>query len=147
MERKVTENDFQYRNSQGAYIQVLTERGKYNKSMKLEDMRKEISTHPDFMNKKTKLEHFLHDCGHICITLLKFKIYKEFYKLLIATIRINIPNGLVSVLLDNIQNYFCKVRQYMFGYLEGFTAGPHLEKIIKKHKKAYKSRRKISTNE
>ena len=110
-------------------------------------MRKEISTHPDYMNKETKLEHFLHDCGHICITLLKFKIYKEFYKLLIATIRINIPNGLVSVLLDNIQNYFCKVRQYMFGYLEGFTAGPDLEKTIKKHKKAYKSRCKISTNE
>ena len=29
-------------------IQVLKERGKYDKKMKLEDMRKEISTHPDF---------------------------------------------------------------------------------------------------
>lgn len=50
-------------------IQVLTERGTFNKSMKLEDMRKEILTHLDFMNEKTKLEYFLHDCGHICIML------------------------------------------------------------------------------
>ena len=51
---------------------MLTERGKYDKSMKLEDMRKEISIQPDFMNEKTKLERFLHDHGHICIMLPKF---------------------------------------------------------------------------
>ena len=39
-------------------IQVLKERGCYRKKMKLEDMRKEISTHSDFQNEKTKLEHF-----------------------------------------------------------------------------------------
>ena len=27
----------------------------------------------------------------------------------------------------------------MFGYLEGLTAGPELEKLIKKYKKQYKS--------
>ena len=143
-------------------IQVLTERGKYDKSMKLEDMRKEISTHPDFMNEKTKLEHFLHDCGHICIMLPKFhcelnpiercwgqakRYTRSFTNYSLPRLRINIPNELDSVSLDNIQNYFRKVRQYMFGYLEGFTAGPDLEKTIKKYKKAYKSHRKISTDE
>ena len=38
-------------------IQVLRERGCYRKKMKLEDMRKEISTHSDFQNEKTNLEH------------------------------------------------------------------------------------------
>ena len=73
---------------------------------------------------------------------------KEFYELhTLPRLRINNPNGLDSVSLDNIQNYFGKVKQYMFGYLEGFTAGPDLEKTVKKYKKVYKSHCKISTNE
>ena len=36
----------------------------------------------------------------------------------------------------------------MFGYLEGFTAGPDLEKNVKRYKKiaTYMSHHKISTN-
>ena len=142
-------------------IQVLTERGKYHKSMKLEDMRKEISTHPDFMNEMTKLEHFLRDRGHICIMLPKFhcelnpiercwgqakRYTRSFTNYTLPRLRINIPNGLDSVTLENIKNYFRKVRQYMFAYLEGFTAGPDLEKTVKAYKKVYKSHRKIGVN-
>ena len=39
-------------------IQVLKERSRYHQKMKLEDMRKDISSHQDFLNKKTKMEHF-----------------------------------------------------------------------------------------
>lgn len=53
-------------------IQLLKERGRYNGKMELEDMRKEISTHSDFRDEKTKLEHFLNNCGHVCIMLPKF---------------------------------------------------------------------------
>ena len=35
----------------------------------------------------------------------------------------------------------------MFGYFEGFSVGPDLEKIVKKHKKAYKSHRTMSDDE
>ena len=51
---------------------LLKERGKFDKKMKLEDMRREISTHRDFRDEKTKLEHFLHLRGHACIMLPKF---------------------------------------------------------------------------
>lgn len=37
---------------------MLTERGKYNKSMKLDDMKKGISTHLDLMNEKSHLNIF-----------------------------------------------------------------------------------------
>ena len=40
-------------------IQVLKERGRYRNGMKLNEMRAEISGHPDFKNEKTKIEHFL----------------------------------------------------------------------------------------
>ena len=33
-------------------IQVLTERGKYHKKLKLDDMRKELSSHNDLKKKK-----------------------------------------------------------------------------------------------
>ena len=35
----------------------------------------------------------------------------------------------------------------MFGYLEGLTAGPELEKLIKKYKKQYKSHRRVGIND
>ena len=41
--------------------------------MKVEQMREEISNHPDFKNEKTKQdEHFLNSKGHSCIFLPKF---------------------------------------------------------------------------
>ena len=46
----------------------------------------------------------------------------------------NIPRALDSVTEDNIENYFLKVCQYIFGYLEGFVAGLKLENQVKKYK-------------
>ena len=40
-------------------IQVLKERGRCLSGMKLEEMRADISSHPDFKNEKTRIEHFL----------------------------------------------------------------------------------------
>ena len=56
-------------------------------------------------------------------------------------------NRLNSVSQDNIKNYFCKARQYIFGYLKGFTADPDLDKTVKKYKKLYKSHCKINITE
>lgn len=53
-------------------IQVLKERGRYHPGMKLEEMRAEISSHPDFKNEKTKIEYFLNSKGYCCIFLPKF---------------------------------------------------------------------------
>ena len=93
-------------------IQVLSKRSKYHKSMKLEDMRKEISSHSDFVNEKTKLEHFLHDRGHMCIMLPKFhcelnpiercwgqakRYTRSFNNYTLPRLWTNIPNGLNSV--------------------------------------------------
>jgi len=51
---------------------LLSERGKYHKGMKLEEMRAEIASHTDFKEEKTMLEHFLNNLGHACIMLPKF---------------------------------------------------------------------------
>ena len=40
-------------------LQVLKERGVDTRGMKLEDMRKELASHEDFQNEKTKIEHYL----------------------------------------------------------------------------------------
>ena len=53
-------------------IQVLKERGIDTKKMKLDDMKKELASHTDFKEEKTKIEHYLHDQGHICMLLPKF---------------------------------------------------------------------------
>jgi len=53
-------------------MQVLSERGKYHRGMKLEEIRAEIASHTDFKEEKTKLEHFLNDLGQACIMLPKF---------------------------------------------------------------------------
>ena len=141
-------------------IQVLTERGKYHKKLKLDDMRKELSSHNDF-KEKTKLEHFLNDRGHVCIMLPKFqcelnpiercwgkaKLYTKAYtNYTFPRLRNNIPSALDTVSKENIKNFFHKARNYMFGYLEGFVAGPDLEKQIKKYKKQYKSHRRVGVD-
>ena len=143
-------------------IQVLKERGRYNGKMKLEDMRKEISTHSDFRDEKTKLEHFLNNRGHVCIMLPKFhcelnpiercwgqaKRYTRAYtNYTFPKLRENIPKGLDTVTVDNIANYFCKARQYMFAYLEGFKPGKELENQVKKYKQVYKSHRRVGVND
>ena len=48
-------------------IQVSKERGRYRAKMKLEEMSKEISFHPDFLNEK----HSCNFAGYVCIMLPK----------------------------------------------------------------------------
>jgi len=43
------------------------------------------------------------------------------------------------VTVENITNYFRKVRHYMFAYLQGIAGGLDLENEVKKMKKIYKS--------
>ena len=52
-------------------VEVLTEKGCYRPKMKLEEMRAEIALHPDFKNKRTKLEHFIHNHGHAFLFIPK----------------------------------------------------------------------------
>ena len=108
-------------------IQILKERHCYVQGMKLEEMRKVISSHTDFADEKTKLEQFLQNLGHICIMLPKFhcelnpiercwgqaKRYTRAYtNYTFPALRRNIPPALDSVTTENIQNYFRKVRHY-----------------------------------
>ena len=65
----------------------------------------------------------------------------------IAGLRRNVPDGLETVTLENIKNHYRKVRTYMFGYVQGFTAGPELEEHMKKCKKIYKSHRRVGVDE
>ena len=53
-------------------IEVLTERGCYNRTRKLEDMWKEITTHPDFKNEKMVLERFINNRGHAFLFIPKY---------------------------------------------------------------------------
>ena len=140
-------------------IQVLKERGKYRNGMKLEEMRQEIASHPDFKNEKTKIEHFLNNKGYACVFLPKFhcelnpiervwaqaKRYTRAYcDYSIVGLRRNVPLALDTVTLENISNHYRKVRHYMFGYLQGLTGGSELEKQVKYMKKIYTSHRRIA---
>ena len=49
----------------------------------------------------------------------------------IQRLRTNVPLELDSVTTENIQNYFRKVRHYMFAYLQGYAGGTELEKKSK----------------
>ena len=140
-------------------IQVLKERGRYRKGMVLDEMRAEISGHPDFKNEKTKIEHFLNGKGYSCIFLPKFhcelnpiercwgqaKRYTRAHcNYTIGGLRKNVPQGLDCVTVDNVRNYFRNARHYMFGYLQGVSGGPELEKLVKK---IYKSHRRVGIDE
>ena len=142
--------------------QVLRERGINTRKMKLDDMREELASHSDFRDEKSQVEHFLNSRGHGCIMLPKFhcelnpiercwaqskRFTRSHAKYNIESLRKNIPAGLDSITLENIQNYFRKARQYMFAYLQGETAGTKLEERIKYYKKQYKSHRRIHVNE
>ena len=112
-------------------IQVLKERGKYHEKMKLEEMRAELASHTDFKEEKTKIEHFLNDLGHICIFLPKFhcklnpiercwaqakRYTRANTNYTIQRLRENVPTALDLRII--MQNYFRKVRHYMFAYFE-----------------------------
>ena len=140
-------------------LQVLKERGVDTTGMKLEDMRREIASHHDFREEKTKIEHFLNNRGHICYLPSKFhcelnpiercwaqaKRYTHSHtNYTLNGLRKNVPDGLDSVTLENIINHYRKIRHYMFGYLRGIAAGPELEDHVKK---IYKSHQRIGVNE
>ena len=38
-------------------------------------------------------------------------------------------------MVENIQNYYNKARNYMFAYLEGIAGGMELEDTVKRYKK------------
>ena len=143
-------------------IQVLKERGRYRNGMKLDEMRAEISGHPDFKNEKTKIEHFLNERGYGCVFLPKFhcelnpiercwgqaKRYTRAHcNYTIGGLRRNVPQGLDHVTVDNIRNYFRKSKHYTFGYLQGVAGGPELEKLVKKMRTIYKSHRRVGVDE
>ena len=138
---------------------ILEQRGRYTKGMKLADMRKELASHPDFVNEKNRLEYFLHGRGHACLFIPKYhcelnpiercwaqaKRYTRAYcNYNITGLRKNIPPALDSVSKENIKNYFRRARNYMYGYLLGHKAGIDLENLIKKYSKEFKSHRRIA---
>lgn len=49
----------------------------------------------------------------------------------VASLCKNIPDAYNSVTLENIQNHFCKVKHFMFGYLETLQQGKELDEAQK----------------
>ena len=140
-------------------IDILQQRGKYRSRMKVEDMRKELKSHPDFRDEKNKLEHFLHARGHACHFLPKYhremnpiercwaqsKRYTRAYcNYNITGLRQNICPALDSVSQENISNYFRHAKNYMYGYLLGHKAGLELEQLVSKYSKTFKSHHCVS---
>ena len=143
-------------------IDVLKQRGCYRPKMKVVDMCQELSKHHDFIDKKNKLEYFLHGRGHACLFIPKFhcevnpiercwaqaKRYTRAYcNYNIVGLRRNVMPALDSVSQENIQNYFRRAKNYMYGYLLGHTAGIALEKLIQKYSKNFKSHRRVPDTE
>ena len=127
--------------------------------MKVEDMRKELKSHPDFRDEKNKLKYFLHARGHACHFLPKYhcemnpiercwaqsKRYTRAYcNYNITGLRRNICPALDSVSQENISNYFRHAKNYMYGYLLGHKAGLELEQLVSKYSKTFKSHRRVS---
>ena len=124
-------------------------RGVDTRGMSADKMREILGSHPDFKNEKSSIERFLEEeKGGIVYMLPKFhcefnpiewvrtqskRYTKAYCKYSIVSLRkltIIIP-ALETVTLANIQNYFRKVRHYMFAYLEGLSGGNQLEKRVK----------------
>lgn len=110
--------------------QVLKERGVNTRGMKAEDMRKVLGSHPDFKNKKSSIEQFLvEEKGHIVYMLPKFhcelnptervweqskRYTKAYCKYSTASLHKLVIPALETVTLENIQNYFRKVKHYVW---------------------------------
>ena len=108
-------------------------------------MHETLLKHSDFRDEKSMIEHLLRKEYAPCF-LPKFHQLKRYtkahYKYSLPSLCRNIPLAYDTVSLENIQNYFRKVRHYMFCYLEV----TELDKACKKYKKAVKSHRKIGIN-
>ena len=142
---------------------ILEERGVNTRGMNADKMREVLGRHPDFKNEKSSIERFLEEeKGHIVYMLPKFhcelnpiervwaqskRYTKAYCKYSIVSLRKLIIPALETVTLENIQNYFRKVRHYMFAYLEGLPGGNELEKLVKNYKKIIKSHRRISEHQ
>ena len=135
-------------------IQILKERHCYVPGMKLEEMRKVISSHTEFADEKTKLKQFLQilDTFALCsqssivnsIRLSAAGVRLRDISELILIIHFQHCNKISLLLLTRSQQRTFKItsgRHYMFAYVEGFKGGPDMEKQIIKYKKLYKSHR------
>ena len=108
-------------------------------------MRETLAQHDDIKTDKSRVEHFLNSKGH---TIILPKFYPELNPIERDwALRKNIPLAFESVSIDNIQNYHCKIRHYMFSYLEGHVAGRELEDNVAKYKKAIKSHWRVGMNQ
>ena len=129
---------------------VLEDRGKNTDRMNADKTRAELRTHHDFMFEKTKLETLLLSYGYQGFFLPKFHCELNPIERVWAIAK-NIPGRIaitpsrvlsyISVLhlMMFLRKFFRKMRDYVAAYKEGLTAGPDLEKAVKK----YKSHRKI----
>ena len=108
---------------------VLEERGYNTKGMKLEEMRAILADHDDFKNEKCKVDT---NSGHTCVFIPKFhceqntieRVWSQskrhtraYCDYTIGSLRRSIPLGLKSGTKENIANYVCRCRNYMFAYL------------------------------
>ena len=90
-------------------------------------MREVLNSHPDFKYEKSKIERYLAEKGHIVYMLPKFhcelnpiervwakskRYTKAYCKYNIRSLRNNIIPALDTVTLENIHNYFRKVRLF-----------------------------------
>ena len=135
---------------------ILIERRIDVRGMKLEDMRKELASHSDFRDEQPEIANFLKRKGHACLFLPKFhcelnpiekcwaqaKRYTRAHTNHTKKLRLIVPDGLDSVMVENLQNYYNKARNYMFAYLEGIAGGKELQDTVKRYKKIYKSHRR-----
>ena len=157
MAGKSPKDGVQYRSGQGA---DTGSKGK-REIPAWDEMRAELASDQDF-KEKTRIEHFLNGRGHCCIFLPKFhcelnpiercwaqakRFTRHHCNYTIGSLRKNVPEGLDTVSVENVQNYYKKVRHYMFGYLLSFSGGPDLEEQVKKMKKQYKSHRRVGVHE
>ena len=130
---------------------VLEEKGINTKGLGASEMRAILLHHDDFKKEKLKIERYLEGKGDNVYLIPKYhcelnpiervwtqskRYTKPYCNYSIVSQWKNITLALESVSLENIQNYFSKVRQYMFAYLEGVPGGSHLEKLVKDYKKA-----------
>ena len=140
---------------------LLDRRGVNTKGLKVEELRSILSKHPDFLHEKTQLEHLLNSRGHVCYFIPKFhcelnpiercwsqsKRYTRAHcNYSITGLRKNIAPALESISVENIRNYYDRVRRYMYGYLEGLSAGGMLENRVKEFKKTYRSHRRVGVD-